>query len=201
MPGLADERHELRLGLMSGPIEGVSEQRELPLTPDERGVDPTGDVDAVVGSRLERLPDRDRRRLPLRLHGIGRSVLDRSLRGAERRLADQDPVDRSGGLEPRRRVHHVARGHPLAFEGADTERDERLPRVHADPHVEVQVRILLVHLRHRVADRQRGPDGALGVVLVRRRSAEDRHHRVADELLDRPAAALELLPEPREVRA
>ena len=69
-PGFADERHELRLGLMSRPIEGVSEQRELPLTTDERGVDPTGDVDAVVGSRLERLPDRDRGGLPLRLHGI-----------------------------------------------------------------------------------------------------------------------------------
>jgi hypothetical protein len=32
----------------------------------------------------------------------------------------------------------------------------------------------------------------LGVVLVRRRRAERRHHRVADELLDRPARPLDL---------
>ena len=43
-----------------------------------------------------------------------------------------------------------------------------------------------------VADRERRADGALGVVLVRDRRAEDGHHRVADELLDRAAEALEL---------
>ena len=43
-----------------------------------------------------------------------------------------------------------------------------------------------------IADRERGADGPLGIVLVRDRRAEDRHHRVADELLDRAAAALDL---------
>ncbi len=43
-----------------------------------------------------------------------------------------------------------------------------------------------------VADRERRADGALGVVLVRGRRAEEGHHRVADELLDRAAVALEL---------
>ena len=43
-----------------------------------------------------------------------------------------------------------------------------------------------------VADRERRADGALGIVLVRDRRAEERHHRVADELLDRAAVALEL---------
>ena len=46
--------------------------------------------------------------------------------------------------------------------------------------------------RQRVADRERGADGALRVVLVRDGRAEDRHHGVADELLDRAAEALEL---------
>jgi hypothetical protein len=45
-----------------------------------------------------------------------------------------------------------------------------------------------------VADRQRGPHCPLRVVLVRSRRAEDRHHRIADELLDRAATPLELLP-------
>jgi hypothetical protein len=40
-------------------------------------------------------------------------------------------------------------------------------------------------------DRQRGPDGALGVVLVRDGRAEDRHHRVAHKLRDRAAVPLE----------
>ena len=46
-----------------------------------------------------------------------------------------------------------------------------------------------------------GADCAFGVVLVRDRGAEDRHHRVADELLDGAAEALELVPEAGVVRA
>ena len=42
------------------------------------------------------------------------------------------------------------------------------------------------------ADRERGAHGALRVVLVCCRRAEEGHHRIADELLDRAAAALEL---------
>ena len=51
-----------------------------------------------------------------------------------------------------------------------------------------------------VPDRERGANGPLGIVLVRGRRAEERHHRVADELLDRPAAPLELGAQPRVVR-
>ena len=39
-------------------------------------------------------------------------------------------------------------------------------------------------------------NGALRIVLMRRRSAEDRHHRVTDELLHRAAISLDLLPQP-----
>ena len=55
-------------------------------------------------------------------------------------------------------------------------------------------------LADRVADRERRAHGALGVVLVRDRCAEDGHHRVADELLDRAAVPLELGAELRVVR-
>jgi hypothetical protein len=68
-------------------------------------------------------------------------------------------------------------------------------RVDADPELE-----RIVPARKRVADRQRRPDGALRVVVVRHRRAEDGHHRVADELLDRAAVALELAAEPLVVR-
>ena len=51
-----------------------------------------------------------------------------------------------------------------------------------------------------VADRERRPHRPLGVVLVRDRRAEERHHRVADELLDRSAETLELGAQMRVVR-
>ena len=54
--------------------------------------------------------------------------------------------------------------------------------------------------RDPVADRERSPHRALGIVLVRDRRAEERHHRVADELLHRAAAALELVTQPLVVR-
>ena len=73
---------------------------------------------------------------------------------------------------------------------ARVERDQRLAGVDGDPHLE---RVVL--LAGPVADRERRADGALGVVLMRDRRAEERHHRVADELLDRTAEALELGPE------
>ena len=48
-------------------------------------------------------------------------------------------------------------------------------------------------LDRKVADRQSGSNRALRVVLVCGRRAEERHDRVADELLDGPAVALELV--------
>ena len=49
-----------------------------------------------------------------------------------------------------------------------------------------------LQLLDRLQDPQRGPHSPLGVVLVRDRSAEDRHDGVADELLDRAAEALDV---------
>ena len=43
-----------------------------------------------------------------------------------------------------------------------------------------------------VADRQRGAHGSLGIVLVGYRRTEERHHSLADKLLDAAAEALEL---------
>ena len=48
-----------------------------------------------------------------------------------------------------------------------------------------------VELRDGGDEVERRADGALGVVLVRDRRAPDGHHRVADELLDRAAVALD----------
>ena len=114
-----------------------------------------------------------------------RTSMARSRR-AVRRLVDDDAVHRRGRLEARGGVDDVAGRHPLARGRAARRADERLAG--RDPDPDLQLAVVLGP----VADRERGADGALGIVLVRDRRAEERHHRVADELLDGAAEALEL---------
>ena len=66
------------------------------------------------------------------------------------------------------------------------ELDDRLAGVHRDAYLEP---VLLGP----VPNGERGAHGALGVVAVGRRRAEDTHDRVPDELLHRASVALELL--------
>ncbi len=94
-------------------------------------------------------------------------------------------------LQAARGVDHVAGDHPLA-DRAD--RDRRLPGEHAGAGL---------HGRPELADAahdlQGGAHRPLGVVLVARRRAPDGHDRVADELLDRAAVALDDAPGQVEV--
>ena len=64
-------------------------------------------------------------------------------------------------------------------------------RTSASPVVIAHAKLELV-LEREVTDRERGAHGSLGVVLVGDGSAEQRHHRVADELLHGAAVTLEL---------
>ena len=184
-PGHADEGHELRRAFFSRTREGVPQQVELAPTADERR---TGlhDVDAEPGPGFLRLPHGHRLSLPLRGHGLRLRVADHVAGRAIGRLVDEDPVHRRRVLQPGRGVDDVARGHPLALTGASPEGHQRLAGGYGDPHLEPPV------LGHRVADGQRGAHRAFWIVLVRGGSAEDGHHRVADELLDGASVALEL---------
>ena len=67
--------------------------------------------------------------------------------------------------------------------------DDDLARVDADPQREHAVEVSAETALHRKCRMQR----PLGVVLVRLGNAEDRHHRVARELLDRAAGAADLV--------
>ena len=89
-------------------------------------------------------------------------------------------------LQSGRGIHRVARDERVARARHD------LTRVHADPALEGEA-------LDDVADLRRRAHGAHGIILVRLRDAEYRHHRVADELLDGTAVALERLPSPVEV--
>ena len=120
--------------------------------------------------------------------------LDRVLRSAVGRLPDQDPVHRGSRLHARGSVDDVAGNHPLALGGPRIDRYERLARVDRDPDLERGL------LDGPVADRERCAYGALRVVLVRGRRAEDGHDRVADELLHGAAVPLELGSQARLIR-
>ena len=69
------------------------------------------------------------------------------------------------------------------------ERDGRLAGQHAGPQLELAARRRIREAADGVDELEGRPDGALGVVLVRRRRAPDGHHRVADELLHVAAVA------------
>ncbi len=79
--------------------------------------------------------------------------------------------------------------------------DHCLTGVDAHPDLELQLVVAPVQLLDRFQDAQARPDRALGVILVRHRRAEDRHHRVADEFLHGAAVALDHLLELGMVRA
>jgi hypothetical protein len=122
----------------------------------------------------------------LRLDGIQFAKLDRLARRAIRRLADKHAVDRSRGLQARCRVHNVARRHALPGLRACVEVNQCFARVHRDPRLN---RILLARP---ITNRERGAHSAFRIVLVRNRRTEERHDRIADELLHRAAEPLEL---------
>ena len=89
---------------------------------------------------------------------------------------------------------------PSPSDGSSVERDDHLAGVDRDADVQVERRVGLVQLLDGVARGERRAHGALGVVLVRDRCAEDGHDRVADELLHGAAEALDLGAQARVVR-
>ena len=130
--------------------------------------------------------------MPFASNGVEVAVLDRALGRAVGLLSDEDPVFGRCGLEASGRIDDVAGRHSLTLVGAGAERNERLARIDGDPNAQVELRVGLVQLRDRVADRQGRANGTLRVVLVRDRGAEQRDDGVADELLHGAAEALEL---------
>ena len=144
-------------------------------------------------------PDGEGLGLPLHLDRVERLVVEQVPGEPVRALAHQDPSDRGDALQPRRRVHHVPDRD--ALDGRlGAQRDDRHAGLDPDPHGQREVAVRLVQLLDHRRDPQRAEDRALGVVLVRDRSAVHGHHRVADELLDRPAEPFDLPAHPRVVR-
>ena len=177
--GRSDDRRQPHRALLDQRIAEREELAELGFASDERRFAARSRPRFVL--RSHDLPDLDRLRLPLRLHGLGRLEGERVLRREMRRPTDEDAVCRRGRLDSRSGIQHVAGGRPLALARARAEHDERFAGVDPDPDVEVEPLVLRVELGERPADREACSDRTFRVVLVRLRGPEQGQDRIAAE--------------------
>jgi len=192
-PGHAHERDELRRTLLARAGQSAGQQVQLAAAAHERGPG-LPEVDAEAGARLLRLPDGDRIGLAFGGHRLRLPEANHLSRRALGRLVHEQAVHGSRALQARRGIDHVPRDHALTLGRSRVEGDQRLAGRNCDAHLQLAV------LHDRVPNRQAGANRTLGVVFVRHRSSEDRHHRVADELLNRATSPLELAAQTRVVR-
>ena len=191
-PGNADHRDGPGLALVSGCVECLPHEPQLDISPDERRLQ-TCEPLATAQTRRDpqRPPQVDRPGLSLQLALSGVLIRDRGVGHPQRRLTDKDASGCGLGLDARRRVDEVSGDHPLTL-GADG--NCRFPCDDSGAQPEFR-EPRLGSEGGDLADQVEGcPHGALGVVLLRDRSAPDRHHRIADELLDGPAVAADDTP-------
>ena len=198
-PALADARHadegdELRRPLPLDAREGLEERVELLARARRAAPRRAGATSTPKRARAaDRLPHRDRLRLPLRLDRLAVAVLDRPLGRAVGRLADEDAVHRRGRLQTGGRVDDVARDHALALRRVGRRARRRAsPVLTAMRTCRSSAGLASFSSWTASRDRERSAHRTLGIVLVRDRRAEDGHDRVADELLHGAAEALDL---------
>ena len=170
--------------------QGVADERELAFAAHEPR---TEALDAHTDARDDLLHPIGAHGLRLALSGHGRQLV-RDDRSADEPMGlppDHDLAGAGAGLEPLGGIDRVTGNQRVA---ARRVAHHHRARVDADAHGEahadrllelvVQADKSLAHLDRRVHRPQR-------VVLVHHRRAEDRHHRVAHELADRAAMALD----------
>ncbi len=183
-PGLAGDRDEPGALLAGGGVEEVLEEAQLLVATDERRLEPVAPAEALaLADDAEGQPGGHRQLLALQdLVGDGLEG-DRAGRGSLGRVADEDRAGRGRGLEPRGGVDEVAGHHPLV---ARADRHRGLAGQHAGAGLDARPEVT-----DGLDQLEGGANGPLGVVLVGHRRAPDGHHRVADELLDGAAVAID----------
>ena len=176
--------------IRDGALECADEQRELPLASDHRRVEPTCesrrmwvDLHDSVGPQRLSLPFQHQR---FEWFGDDR-VADEPIR----RFADQDLARTRGLLETRRHVDWIAcREHLLCHLPGD----DNLARIQSGAHLDlepVRAAELGIEDAERIPHVGSRAHGAEGVVFANMLDPEDRHDRVADELLDRSPVRLD----------
>ena len=188
--GLADSRvavddHERGPPGVLGDVEELLDQAQLAFPADQRCLQTVGTLGTPARGhdRTDR-PERQRVGLALELVAAHVDVGDR--RGGEQpgRLVDPDLAGLGYPLDPGRGVDSVTGHH--AFVGC-ADGDRHLAGDDADPDGQAGQADVLTQGRHAVDQLEPGTNRPLGVVLVCGGHAPHRHHRVADELLDRAA--------------
>ena len=191
-PGWAYDRDERGRPVLDRPLENRRQQGQLVLPADHRRVPAEGFAGARRRS-ADRFPHRDRMVDPLDAHILETAVLHGMPGRAIRPITDDDRAWHGRRLQPGCDVDGVA-GHVALVDAAVGRED--ISGVHRHSKGERcadDIGLAVIQLRHPGLHGQRCPDGPLGIVVVRGGVAEDRDDGIADELLDRPAVALDLL--------
>ena len=190
--GVAVDRDELRALLGDDALLQREQEVELAVAADERRVHPRQPARLGV-RRLTEQQEGAHGLLPAAQLLLTEVVEDEPGSGAGGALGDDRLAGLGELLEPGGGVDGDAGDDRLA--GRRIERRDGLAGVdpgadlHGDPVRPLEAR---VQLDEPVANRERRAKRAGGIVLVRVRHAEHRHHRVADVLLDGPALRLDL---------
>ena len=167
--------------LVDAELQRGASEGELGVAADEAEVG-APHARARCGERAAGQPRGDRLLAAARLQLGGRAVLDDVVGERVGGLADEHTAGRRLGLQPGRGVHHVAHGRVV---GAGERADEHLARVDADAELERVGRALVLDVAvDGLLHAQRRPHGALGVVLVGDRGAEQGEDAVAEQLVD-----------------
>ncbi len=124
-------------------------------------------------------------------------VGDRRLGGAPRDVVHEHRPRRRDRLQPGGRVDGVPVDHALLHPGCV---DRRRAREHARAQGQPRHRHLLTQGAHGLRQGERRSHRTLGIVLVGHRSAPHGHDRVADELFERAAVAIDDRTAVREVQ-
>ena len=196
-PRLADStypehRDEPGLVLLCSRMEGVLDHPELALSSHKRSLEPArAPLPAPRGDDPGRAREDDRLRPAAKLVRACVLVRDRCFGRAPRRFVDEDVSRLGQRLDAGGSVHKVAGDKALVL-GADG--DGCLARHYRCAGLKAGQPCIALEGCDDLHELERGSHSAFGIVLPRYRSAPECHHRVADELLDRPAIAVDHLP-------
>ena len=135
--------------------------------------------------RTQREPCRDRLALALRDDRLELSIFDRVTGRLPRAITDEDLARRCRRFETRGRVRHISHHRVLPVFGGTDDAGHHLTC--ADPDMQRTNDAGIGRRRDRRDHLERTPHGALGVVLVRDRCAEDSHDAVPQHVHDRAA--------------
>ena len=199
---LAQEKQD-SAGTPQRSFDGFSCLRELPLATDKSRLQSgQAPLSRDIRDRTNGREGLDGRRLAFQLESLRFAPLEPRVDETLRVRADEHAARIRGALQPCGGVDGVAKRRVLhARAGADrAERDRSGVDADADrePIRPPRLRNLLPVGGDLVRDPQSSADRTLGIVLVRRRSSEEREYAVTGEILHRAAVVLDRVDDPRD---